>query len=103
MRLFLLFTLAAWGVWTYKLRLSRSYRPNDGPFVGGANIVILTFGEINSRLQGAIASALAQQPLDGIVAVDEREPHTRRNVTETTSTLRDLVTGGRKEVLRAPI
>ena len=82
-RLFLIFTLAVWGAWAYKLCLSRSYRPIEGSFAGSASIVIPTFGELNARLQDAIASALAQQPLEVIVVVDEREPQTRINVTET--------------------
>ena len=82
-QLFLLFTLAVWGVWAYKLWLSRSYRPIEGSFAGTVTIVIPTFREVPARLRDAIATALQQEPLEVIVVVDEREPQTRTNVIQT--------------------
>ena len=82
-QLFLLFTLAVWGVWAYKLWLARSYRPIEGSFAGTVTIVIPTFREVPARLQDAIATALRQDPLEVIVVVDEREPQTRTNVIQT--------------------
>ena len=83
LQLFLLFTLAIWGVWAYKLWLSRSYRPIEGSFSGTVTILIPTFREVPERLRDAIASALRQEPLEVIVVVDEREPQTRTDVIQS--------------------
>ena len=73
-----IFASLAWGVWGYKLLLSLRYRPVEGNFVGTFSIVIPTYREDTNRLRDTIKQALEQQPLEVIVAVDQREPRVRQ-------------------------
>ena len=80
--LFVLFALAVWGVWAYKMWLARSYRPVEGEFPGTVSILIPTFRESPSRLKRAIATALAQRTLEVIVILDQREPQVQAQVNQ---------------------